>query len=150
MIVIIYCCNGLTDYSKSVSSSHWVYDKAVVTGGGSPDDALVICGTYLLIEGCHSGWLRKLWWLGTGVPFTVGSLWWQGCINKNASEFRESITQQCHSIIWATFWMISEIRFGSTHGIPESWHPFFDIISESRIVNTHSVVEHTTFGILIY
>ena len=55
---------------------------------------------------------------------SVCRLRWAGCINKNASEFRESITQQCHSIIWATFWMISEIRFGNTHGIPESWHPF--------------------------
>ena len=150
MIVIIYCCNGLTGYSKSVSSSHWVYDKDVVTGGGSPDDALVICWTYLLIERCHSGLLRKLWWVGTGVPFTVGRLWWQGCINKNASEFQESIIQHCHSIISATYRMVSEIRLGSTHGIPESWHPFFDRISESRTVNTHSVVEHTTFGILIY
>ena len=56
-------------------SSHWVYDKAVVTGGGSPDVALVICGTYLLFEGCHSGLLRKLWSLGTGVPFCVCRFW---------------------------------------------------------------------------
>ena len=49
-------------------------------------------------------------------------------------------------IICATFWMISEIRFGSTHSVLES--PalgilFFGMISESRFVDTHYVVEHT-------
>ena len=48
-------------------------------------------------------------------------------------------------IICATLW-ISGCRFGSTHSVLES--PalgilFFGMISESRFVDTHYVVEHT-------
>ena len=53
-------------------------------------------------------------------------------------------------VIWATFWVISESRFGTKQGIPTLGILFFDMISEGRFVNTHSVVGHTTLGILIY
>ena len=46
-----------------------------------------------------------------------------------------SYTSNVVPIIWATFWVISESLFlGSTHGIPGSWHPFFDVISESVLL----------------
>ena len=56
-------------------------------------------------------------------------------------------------IICATFWMISESLFGSTHSVLESLALgifLFGMISESRFVDTLSVVEHTTLGILIF
>ena len=56
-------------------------------------------------------------------------------------------------IIWATIWMMSESRFGSTHSVVESATLAilsFGMISESRFVNTHSVLEHTILGILIF
>ena len=48
-------------------------------------------------------------------------------------------------IICATFW-ISGCRFGSTHSVVETQALkilFFGMVSESRFVDTHSVVEHT-------
>ena len=42
MIVIIQCWNGVTGYSISVSSSHCSSARAVVTGGATADDALMI------------------------------------------------------------------------------------------------------------
>ena len=81
---------------------------------------------------------------GADEPMVTGGKY-QECI-----ECWASISSNVIPIILATFWVISESRFGSTQGIPGSWHPFFDMISESRFVNTHSVVEHTTLGIFIY
>ena len=74
---------------------------------------------------CFQGWgLSKEGFGEWGIgPVVIG-------LNVGDSE-----TSNVVPIIWATFWVISEsLILGSTHGNPGSWHPFFDVISESVLL----------------